>query len=373
MILPALVALPVAIGPLLLGCRDLWAQSLIHMAVATGTALWLLSRAFVGYLPLPSTRNLVWTTALIALGTACLWSGEAGGASSFYAFLSALWIFLIIGAISKDERIAVDQAVRVSAWILMLLVFYERLIWGAGAPSGAFPSSAAYAGAALMLAPLALERRDYLLFSGLLLSLAWSGGLGAWAGLFGAMLITCRRNAALSWTGTVGLLICLVALYWSFQSPDAVHHWRWWGAAAGMIADNPLFGVGPGGYGQTLPGYLGEGGALSAYAHQYFLQTAAEYGLPFAFLWFGGAVFCLMRGSPYKRFGAAAVLIQSLWDWSLAVPSNLWLFAYLAASSIPETSRGVNIASGRKAPAAGLIALAGWAACAGILTQWTGP
>ncbi|MEE8424997.1 MAG: hypothetical protein V3S11_04175, partial [Elusimicrobiota bacterium] len=65
MILPALVALPAALGLLLRGSWDVWAQTVIHVAAAGGTTLWLLSRTFVGYLPLPSRRNMAWTAALV--------------------------------------------------------------------------------------------------------------------------------------------------------------------------------------------------------------------------------------------------------------------------------------------------------------------
>ena len=67
MILPALVALPAALGLLLRGSWDIWAQTLIHVAAAGGTTLWLLSRTAVGYVPLPSKRNLLWAAALILL------------------------------------------------------------------------------------------------------------------------------------------------------------------------------------------------------------------------------------------------------------------------------------------------------------------
>ena len=51
-----------------------------------------------------------------------------------------------------------------------------------------------YAGAVLMLLPLALERGDWLLGAGLLWSLLWTRSEGAWLGLAGALAITRRQR-----------------------------------------------------------------------------------------------------------------------------------------------------------------------------------
>jgi hypothetical protein len=58
------------------------------------------------------------------------------------------------------------------------------------------------------------------------------------------------------------------------------------------------------------------------------------------------------------------VLVQGLWDSPFSSAPNLWLLAYLAASSSSETSEGVAIPS-RLRPWAGLLVLlAAWAALA---------
>ncbi|MFH1724547.1 MAG: O-antigen ligase family protein [Elusimicrobiota bacterium] len=362
MVLPALVALTVGLGPILRGSWDLWAQSLFHLATAAGLTLWLASRVLAGYVPLPSSRNLLWASALLLLGAAAVWTSpvHALAVPEWYNFLNALWMFPAIAALSKDERFYVDEAVRAAAWVLMVLAFYQRLVLGDARPESALVNVNVYAGAVLMLLPLALEKRDWLLAAGLGVSLWWASSVGAWLGLFAAFVLTGRwRREARFWIGLSGALVCLVVIYSKFQSPDVLNRWEWWKAAAAMAFDRPLTGYGPGSYAHVLPAYREAGGLGTLYAHQYFLQTAAEYGIPFAILWFGGLWHCLWKGGSYKRFGALAALIHSLWDWPLSMPSNLWLFSYFAASSISEGSRGVNIPSRLKVPVCALALAAG--------------
>jgi hypothetical protein len=332
--LSALVALPVALGPIAAG-----SDAAIRAAVWAGTALWLLWRVFVGYLPIPSGRNLLWSAVLAAL------AGLAGRQD----MMVALWMFPIMTALSKDARGHVDQAVRVSAWLIMALAFYQRWNWAGSAPSSVFPTPAAFAGAALMLIPVALERGDRLLAAGLAAALVWTGSLGAWLGLFSALAVTFRgRNRFWAWLGVAGAAGCAVAVYGQLGSAEWTGRLQEWKEALAMMARRPLLGGGP--------GAPGEG-------RQYYLATAAELGIPFALLWFGG-LWHSLRGRSYKQFGLGAVLVQGLWDSPFSSAPNLWLLAYLAASSSSETSEGVAIPS-RLRPWAGLLVLlAAWAALA---------
>ena len=97
---------------------------------------------------------------------------------------------------------------------------------------------------------------------------------------------------------------------------------------------------------------------------------AAELGLPFMLIWTFGVLRCLKRGSPHKRFAALAVLVQSLWDYSLSIPGNLWLFSYCAASTVPESSRAVNVPSRWKLPACLLVLGVAGVACRFLWLRW---
>lgn len=372
--LPIVVALPVAAGLLLRGSWDLWAQTLVHLGSAAGLTAWLLSRAAAGYLPLPSRRNLAWTAGLAALGAASVWGSplRALALPDWYNFLNALWLFPVLAAVSKDERGLVDEALRVVAWILMVLAFYQHMRLGDERPASALVNQNIYAGAVLMLLPLAVEKRDWLLAGGLLINLCWARSVGAWLGLSAALLITRRwRGGAGAWLGATGGLLCLILIYNKFQSPEVLNRLSWWGAALEMIYDRPWTGFGPGSFAFVLPAYREGGGLSTLYAHQHFLQLGAEFGLPFALLWCAGLWSLLMRGrTSHKRFAALAALLHAAWDWTLSMPANLWLFSYLAASSLTEESRGINIRSRWKLPAAAAILAAGVLACRSSWDLW---
>lgn len=373
MYLVALLTLVLTGGLLLRGAWDVWAQSLTHLTAIAGFSLWLLGRIFVGFVPLPSRRELAWLAALTALGLASVAASPVPGLTrpAGFNFLQALWLFLVVPAVSKDHRVWIDQGLRGAAWVLVLLAFHQHF-------SGAYPRAPAalvnenvFAGTALMLLPLALERGDRVLALGLLICLGWAHSVGAWLGLALALMTTFRRRSAvLSWAGLALFLIGSVAVYQKFQGPEVLHRLAWWGAAGRMILASPILGFGPGSFESLAAAFQPAGALRTAYAHQYFLETLAELGAPAGLLWFWGIAHCVGREASYKRFGALAVLFQSLWDYSLSMPGNLWLFAYLCASSVPESRRGVNVPLNLKPAWAVLVASLGLAMGSGVEKVW---
>lgn len=372
--LPLLIGLLVFAGPLLRGSWDLWAQSLLFLAVGAGFGLWLAFRLLVGYLPLPSRRNLLWTGALAGLSglSASLSPISSYSIPAWRSLLLGLWLFPAIAAVSKDERAGIDEAVRACAWILILLAFYQRFHQHMGIPPATFLNTNVFAGTALLLLPLAVQKKDWILASALVLILIWSRSLGAWLGLSGALLLTRRQaGAAAYWLGAGIGLVCLVALYAKLLSPDVLHRWHWWAAAVRMAWTRPWLGLGPGAFAYALPAYQHSGSELgSLYAHQYFLETAAECGIPYVLVWGAGLLHCLRRGGAHKRFGALAILIHSLWDYPLSIPANFWLFCYFAASSNSESARGANVPARLKIPCAALVLAASFAACRTAWDRW---
>lgn len=360
--LPLLVCLLTAAGPFL-GVLSPRSGEFLLEAVAGGFSLWLAGRVLIGYIPLPSGRNLAWVGGLLVLGTLSarlspLWSQAVPAWRPTFA---GLWIILAMAGVSKGERSFIDEVLRVSGWLLMLIVFYQRLSEGAPRPPGVFPSPAGLSAACLLLLPLAVQREDRLLTGGLVLALCWSGGAGAWLGLAAALMIVRACGIAGFWGGLGAALVCLVVIYGKFQSPEVLDRWRWWTAAWRMAWASPGLGWGPGAFASASSVFLPGGGFAPADAHHLPLQLAAELGWPFAAAWLAGIIHCLRVGGPHKSFGAIAVLVQSLWEPALSAPSNLWLFSYFAGSSISESSHGFNVAS-RYKPAACVLALGmGWA------------
>jgi hypothetical protein len=363
LLITALVAVPAALGPLLRGSWDPWAAASVSCVVAAGGSAWLALRVLLGYVPLPSLRARFWVAGLGSLAGLSALSAPLSGEAPFElpVLLVGLGVVAATSVLSKDERAAVDQAVRASAWVLMALAVYQRLALGDDRPESALVNANTWAGAVLMLIPVAADRRDWLLAAGLSLCLWWAHSVGAWLALFAALLLTARwRGEAKTWAALAGALVCLVAVYNKFQSPEVLDRLAWWRAAAAMALERPWLGFGPGSFAAALPGFH-RGGLAAEYAHQWPLQTAAEYGVPFALLWFAGLWRLLFAARSYKRFGALAALIHSLWDWPLSLPGNLWLFCYLAASSVPESGEGVGVRARWRLPAAAaVLALGAW-------------
>ncbi len=365
--LPLLIGLLVAVGPLLRGSWDLWSQSLLFLAVSGGLCAWLLGRVLVGYVPLPERRLALWAAALAFLAalSAAVSPLPATAVPAWRWLVLGLAIFPLLSVVSKDERAWIDEAIRIAAWLLLVLAFYQRLHEHMTRPPSAFPNQNVFAGAILMLLPLAVQKRDWLLSAGLVVCLLWARSVGAWLGLAGALVLARRQIGVVGyWLGAAVGFVCLVAIYAKLQSPEVLHRVVWWTAAARMAAQRPWFGFGPGAYAYAFPAVMPRQGELSSlYAHEHFLETAAECGWPYLLLWLAGLAHLLRRGGSHKRFGAIALLIQSLWDYPLSIPANFWLFCYFAASSSSQSPRGLNVPMRRKLPAALLVVVvcaAGW-------------
>ena len=114
------------------------------------------------------------------------------------------------------------------------------------------------------------------------MSLWWTHSVGAWLGLAAALVLHRRAVGSIAyWAGAAAGFAGLVAAYAKLQSPDVLHRWEWWAAAWRMAADAPWRGLGPGSFAYALPAYVEARPELnSIFAHQYFLETAAERGWP---------------------------------------------------------------------------------------------
>ncbi len=359
--LPCAVAFTAAGSLLLLGCVPAWARATVSVPTIALLTFWGLSRTFIGYATLPSRRNLLWALSLVVLaGLSAAAAPQPLPPTAVWVAWNSIWVFPVIAFISKDERTAIDDAVRIAAWILMVLAFYQRLVSAEMAPASAFPSSAAYAGAVLLLIPIALERGDKLLASGLLITLCWSGSVGAWLGLFAAFVLLSPWTLGLRMAaGLSGVAACAIVMYGRLESLEVVERAGQWVEAWRAVGARPLLGFGP-------------GSCSPESAAAYPLVTAAEFGIPFALVWFGGLWHCITAGRSYKRFGALAVVVHSLWDPVFVAPANLWLLAYCASSSISEGSEGMEIPTRWRIPVGLTIAFMGYWIGWSALAAWGG-
>ena len=142
-------------------------------------------------------------------------------------------------------------------------------------------------------------------------------------------------------------IIIFLAVYalllFKLADTEVINRVFWWKAAAGMMADKPLFGVGPGNFGQALANY--KAGTLnSLYAHNLFLQLGAESGIMalVLFLWFLSRV--ILRKANLNKpvfYGITAVLVQNMADYNLCIPANSILFWAMLGILCGENPGGV--------------------------------
>lgn len=349
--LAGLVGFFLAAGLLLRGAWDVWSQALLVFTLVGGVYAWLAWRSALGYLPRPTRGVDLWAGVLGVLSglSAFMSPVPAYSRPAWAAFAAGLALFPVTGVLSREQRSVVDRWVRGAAWVLVLVAAYQKL-HGTERPPSLLLNQNAFAGAALMLLPLAAEARARFLAFCLVLCLWWASSVGAWLGL-AAGLIVFRKRVGVVWSrvGWAILLVGLVIAYARLQDPAVQHRLVWWKAAWLMAADAPWLGLGPGSYAYALPAYVGGRPELNTlFAHQHLLESAAERGWPWLALWLAGLAVLLSRGSPFKRFAAFAGLVHGLVDYPLSLPGVFWLFCYLAACGAPEAEEGVNVAWRRR-------------------------
>lgn len=337
-------------GPLLNGSWDLWAQTFLFLGALPAASAWLLAHIVSGRVAAPNATLRVWVAVLLALSAVSTATSpvRALARPEWAVFLGGLWILFAAPLVSASQKRWVDRGIHAAAWFQALLVLYQSVFFPDHAV-GTLLKENALAAFFLMLLPFAWYRRDYALAGLMALLLFKTRSVGAFGALlvFGA-LHSWRRDAR----GRAAFLLALGALLAAFKlnDPAIVDRLAWWRAAGLMLADRPFLGVGPGAFTWLYPAY-GSGHLGSQFAHQYPLQTAAEFGLPFASLWFGG-VLRLMRGRGMRgprQASALLVLLHSCVDIGLNIPGLFWLWCYFLSDGVAEERRWYQLEGGTKA------------------------
>ncbi len=206
-----------------------------------------------------------------------------------------------------------------------------------------------------------------ILFLAALFSMSRGGTMAAAVGLSATALVLAaarqrRRGigggaAMLAWV-LIAILLCLAL--WIGLDPVIERFGRMsqdldqgrnliWRDTLRLIADHPLLGVGAGNYPWAFKGYQTfVTDLLVDYAHNDYLQAAADWGLPAAGIFFGVLIFLVVRtaraaidaGRRSRREllagcagGITALLFHSLTDFNLHIPANAMVFAALAGMS----------------------------------------
>ena len=372
--LAGLVGTVAAAGLLLRGAWDLWAQSAVILILLGGAAAWLCVRVASGWLPRPEPKLLAWVVTLAGLSalSAYLSPVPAYARPAWAATAAGLALFPLVALLDAEGRARVERFLRAAGWVLVLFAMHQRLR-GDIRPASTFLNQNAFAGAILLLLPVATRARDWALAFALMLCLWWTRSVGAWLGLSVALILHRRTvGTAAFWLGCVAGFIGLVAAYAKIQSPETLHRLEWWRAAWSMSAAAPWLGLGPGSFAYALPAYAMRRPELATlFAHQHFFEVAAERGRPYALLWLAGLFVILKPAEGSKRFGPVSALIHGLVDYALSVPGVFWLFCASTALAAPESSRSVNVPLRWRPVLCVLILAAAGAAGAGVWRGWS--
>jgi len=138
-----------------------------------------------------------------------------------------------------------------------------------------------------------------------------------------------------------------------------------------MIADFPLFGVGPGNFEFTFPLYRDFGNERFTHVHNDYLELAAEMGLP-ALALTGVLIVALYRrvaaacaaASPPSfllwgcLLGVFTLLLHSVVDFNLHIPANALVLAVLIGITIRLTRAPHEVCATPRAPAIRMVAAA---------------
>jgi O-antigen ligase len=199
-----------------------------------------------------------------------------------------------------------------------------------------------------------------LLFLAILFSLSRGGVVAAMVGALvaGSLLYAWRIGSERTGSRVLAsgmIVLLLVGALWIGIQPvverfvkapnDAeARSWIWVGTTQ-IVRDNPILGVGAGMHGWAFTRYQDRNpGIFYDYAHNDYLQAAADFGIPAAIVFFAVIIYlifrsakaCLRTSNPIRAGliagsagGVVALLVHSFVDFNLHIPSNAVLFGLI--------------------------------------------
>lgn len=335
------------LAPVLQGIWGLGTQFLLEAAVFLTGGFWFLREIRAGRLPsfISDRGNIPLLFALIfSLLASRLSPVSALIAPEWWNFLTGIFILALASSLTTSERKSADLALRLAAWFIVLLSFYQGyviVVNGVGDSThltASLTNANALALFAVMVLPLTVLWRDFFLLAALVVVLIWTMSVAAVLGLLvGACFYAAdnvkRVDLKKNWWVFAVLGAVAAAAVSQLELRSVSDRLLWWGSALRMFSDRPLLGFGQGAFTYIYPAFHHPDAArlASIYAHNYYLEFLAENGLP-AFLFWGWAVLARLKGiKGLKKYALIAVLAHSFADFGLAVPANFFIFCYLLA------------------------------------------
>lgn len=354
-ILPAVLLL----APPLQAVFDLPLQLAFQLAVLLGCLAWLALAAAREGVPagLGDARFYpLWAAAGLALLALLLSPFRGYLAFEWGNYAAGLLIFVCASFLEDKGRELARRAIEAAAWLVFAVSLLQAFALGNFASHPPLGNLNALALFCVMVVPLALERRRWLLAGAMVILVIWTQSLGAaLAGLAAAGAYAASRAGRGELRGSGWLLAALGAIgalsLWLLQAESVAGRLAWWRSAWEMFLARPLSGFGWASFSWAQAGFqaAGTGAEHSIYAHNYYLEFLAENGLPAAAAWFWLLFSAARRAGGLARFSVIAALAHSLVDFGLSVPANFWLFCFLLAS--PASAEPVRVRPAALRPA----------------------
>ncbi len=318
--------------------------------------------------------------AVAALSALSVYFSPAREAVSFEwgSLAAGFCLFFAARGQSVRDRALTDSALRAAAWGVAAVALYQAFVLRSPNVASTLVNPNALAFFLLLAGPVAVSRGDFALTAVLALVFFLTGSLGALISLIVAAaaiaLMRLRKSGdrrMMLVLAALSLAAALALTQSDFMSVST--RLQWWGSAVSLIKESPLLGWGHSSFTWLTPLYKAPAAAeASVYAHNYYLEFAAENGVPAAVAWFSLLAFAVSGARRLALFGLLAALLHSAIDFGLSLPANFWLFCVLAGRELPASEEEWGSVPGAPAAAfAGTLAAASALAVAAPLA-WEG-
>jgi O-antigen ligase len=334
------------ISPALQAVFDLPLQLAFQRAVLLACLAWIFIEAYGAGLPRGLAEKKyypLWAAAGLSLLSLLASPFKGYIFNEWGNFAGGLLIFLFASFINKEERGKVGRAVLWGAWLVFSVSLLQAFVFRNFLELPPLTNLNALALYAVMIIPLALERKSWVLAAAMVILVVWTQSLGAVlaglaaAGFYAVSRLKGRELKENAWL-LGGLAALAIPVFYLLQADSVAGRLAWWRSAWEMFAARPLAGFGHGSFTWGEAAFQAKGAFRehAIYAHNYYLEFLAENGLPAALAWFW-LIFAAARAkSGLAKYSVIAALVHSLMDFGLSVPANFWLFCWLLSSPSEE-------------------------------------